>query len=206
MKKTDLIILGLMALGAIWALFLPNVKPHIRYLDNHEILYKINTKERYLSVDDVAKIIMTKNPGYILVDVRKPEAYKQFTLPGSINIPLDSLFTDNNRKLLEQDVYKLVFFSNGTSLADRAWLLSTAAGYTGLYVMKGGLNAWFNDLLMPKRPSDIAPPQEFDLYNFRRGAAAFFTGASAGEEASPAKATVNITVPVKKKEVGGGCE
>ncbi len=206
MKKTDLFIFALLLIGGIWSAFLPNVKEHLERVKNEDLVNLVNYKEHYVSVDQIAQSLMEHDRFLLLVDVRSPEQYKAFTLPGAINMPIDSLFNESNRQILSgSDVYNIVFFSNGSSLADKAWLMATAAGMKNLHVLRGGLNAWFNDLLQPKRPADWARQEEFKIYNFRRAAARFFTGASSQEESSSAPA-VKVQVPVKKKQVGGGCE
>ncbi len=195
-----------MFLLGLWAAFLPNVKPHLEKLKNKDLITLINYNGRYVSVDDIAKALMQNDQFLILVDVRNPEQYKEFTLPGAINIPVDSILNPSNLQTLSgADVYNIVFFSNGTSLADKAWLIATATGIKNLHVLKGGLNAWFNQLLQPKRPPDWAKQIEFKKYEFRKAAARFFTGANTIEQ-NTSNAPVNIKVPVKKKQVGGGCE
>ena len=207
MKKTSLFIFALLLLGGLWSAFLPNVKMHIERVDNKDLINLVNYKERYVSVDDIARALMQQDKFLLLVDVRSPEQYKEFSLPGAVNIPIDSLFTETNMQLLSgSDVYNIVFFSNGSSLADKAWLMATTAGYKNLHVLKGGLNAWFNDLLQPKRPADWATKEEFQKYYFRLAAARYFTGATGSEEAASSKPAVKVQVPVKKKQVGGGCE
>ncbi len=206
MKKTSLFIFALLLLGGLWSAFLPNVKTHVERVPNKDLITLVNYKARYVSVDDIARALMNQDKMLLLVDVRMPEQYKQFSLPGAINMPIDSLLNETNQQLLSgSDVYNIVFFSNGTSLADKAWLIATAAGFKNLHVLKGGLNAWFNDLLQPKRPADWAKQAEFQKYEFRRAAARFFTGATGGEESS-SQPKVKVQVPVKKKQVGGGCE
>jgi len=190
----------------LWAAFLPNVKPHLEKLSNKDLITLVNYNQRYVSVDDIAKALMQKDQFLLLIDVRNPQQYKEFTLPGAINIPVDSILNPSNLQILSgSDVYNIVFFSNGTSLADKAWLIATTTGIKNLHVLKGGLNAWFNQLLQPKRPPDWAKQAEFKKYEFRKAAARFFTGATSVEQSS-SNAPVKVQVPVKKKQVGGGCE
>ena len=206
MKRWSIIVLAIMFVGGLWAAFLPNVKPHLHYLDDRALLCQINAKDRYISVDKVAQMIIEKDPSLLLIDVRSPQQYKEFSLPGALNIPIDSLLLEKNQQLfLNPDVYTVVFYSNGNSLADYAWLITKDAGFRSLYVMEGGLNAWFTKILMPKRPKDWEKQEAFEKYYRRRAYARFFTGASE-EESSSSAPKPNIVVPVKKKHVGGGCE
>ncbi len=206
MKKLDIIIIGLMLFGALWLAFLPDKEYDYHEISPEELLYKMNTSH-YISTDEVAKAIMGKDPSYILVDIRSPEEYSKYTLPGALNIPYDSLLNDTYRDYFDQDVYKTVLFSNGSSLADQAWLVLTRMGFEGNYVMKGGLNEWIETIIRPQRPADWAEPDAWKLYEFRKGASRFFGGGSevVQEEQVSAPAAV---VPVKRKktESVGGCE
>jgi len=114
--------------------------------------------------------------------VRDSLEFNKFSLPGAVSIPIDSLFIANNIQLLSSDAFKIIFYSNGTSLADHAWLLSKTAGFPNVYVMKGGLNEWFNSIILPKPPKEWASQEEFEKYSFRLFASRFFTGA--GEQAT----------------------
>ncbi len=212
--KTNLkekIIFALLLIGGIAAIFMPNYKKHPKVLRSEFLLQELNKKERYISADELAKSLIEKDPSIILIDVRSKEDYGHFTLDGAINVPMEDLLKDDYLGYLDQDVYKTVLFSNGTSLADEAWMIMKSHAYEGNYVLKGGLNNWFKTIIDPQKPSEIAEMPEREAYEFRRGASMFFTGVSAGgvgsSGAAPkkAKAAPRPMVKRKKKAVSGGC-
>lgn len=211
LKLKEKIIFGLLILGGIAVLFLPNYKKHPKVLPAKYLFYQLNQEGRYVSTDHVAKLLMTKDPTLMLIDVRTKKDYDHFTLPGAINIPLDSILNEQYIDYLDQDVYETVLFSNGTSGADQAWMILKSNGYEGNYVMKGGLNKWFKTIIDPEKPAPTAGMVERENYEFRKGASLFFTGVSSAgvggsTDAKPKpKAAAVPMVKRKKKEVSGGC-
>lgn len=71
--------------------------------------------------------------------------------------------------------------------------------------MKGGLNRWIETIIRPKVPVESDPETAFEVYEFRKGARLYFTGAklSASSKASKTK----VVFKRKKKAVvaSGGC-
>jgi len=168
---------------------------------------KIIQKTRYFTPEKVAGMIISGDPSLQLIDVRAEKFYNKFTLKGAINIPMKDLLKPENLEYLDQDVYKTVLFSNGTSDADVAWILVTRLGYENVYVMEGGLNRWVENILQPKEKSVIWDRVDDQMYQYRRGASEYFGGKviepEEGTNAGP-KAKKKIKRR-KKKEVEGGC-
>ena len=208
MKTTDKFFIGLLLFGAVWLLLAPS-KPELKEIPLKDLVQEATQYDRYVSTDEVAKAIMSNDPSVILIDVRSPEAYKKYTLPGAINIPVDSILNDQYADYVNQDVYKTVFFSNGSSEANRAWLICASLGYKNNYVMKGGLNEWIRTIIRPEKPAEWSSAGDFDLFEFRKGASRFFGGANASgsaEPATPAPAPKPIAHKKKKQAAAGGCE
>ncbi len=192
----------LILLGLMLAL-MPQVK-HSKEIPPQEILLKILDDTRFYSTDKVAEMIINKDPSMMLVDVRDAEEYKNFSLPGAINLPLDSILTSTAKAYMGQDVRAIVFYGNGTIYANQAWMLGQRLGYKNLFVMKGGLNRWVETILRPIAPSASASSAELETYQFRRGASQFFGGSS--DVAMPQNTSViSIKSGKKKKRVKGGC-
>ncbi len=209
MKKSDWYILIPILLGAIWLSFLPNKRYKFHEISPKELLYQISQNKRYFSTDQIAKAIIGKNPSFILVDVRTPEEYAKFTLNGALNIPFDSLMNADFNSYLDQNTYKVVLFSNGSSLADQAWLLLHRMGYKGTYVMKGGLNKWIETIIRPEKPTDLTSEKDRERYQFRKTASLFFGGGSsiASDEKSSNSAPPMPVIKRKKTATNvGGCE
>ena len=211
LKRKEKIILALMFIGSVITLFLNDYSRIPKVLEPEYLLYEVNLKGRYVTTDELAKALMTKDPSILLIDVRDKKDYDKYALDGALNIPVDSILNEKYRGYLDQDVYKTILYSNGTSKADEAWMILKSNGYEGDYVLKGGLNEWFNTIIDPKKPDVTADLKERELYEFRKGASLFFTGVSPsglGGAAAPKAKPKAATIPVvkrKKKEVTGGC-
>jgi len=171
-----------------------------------ELHHKIIQKNRYYSPEEVAHYIISEDPSLQLIDVRSENFYSKFTLKGATNIPLKDILNQENLDYFDQDVYKTILFSNGSTDADVAWLLATRLGYKNVYVMKGGLNAWVEQILQPKEHSVVWDRIDDQMYQYRKGASEYFGGskAEASDDDGPAKPKKAVKKR-KKKEVEGGC-
>jgi len=170
--------------------------------------HKVIQKNRYFSPEEVANYIISGDPSIQLIDVRDAKFYNKFTLKGATNIPIKEILKEENLSdYFDQDVYKTIIFSNGSSDADVAWMLVTRLGYENVYVMKGGLNAWVDQILQPREHSVVWDRIDDEMYQYRKGASEYFGGSSS----APAAGDDGVVKPKKavkkrkKKEVEGGC-
>lgn len=168
---------------------------------------ELTKKERYISVEDVAQAIIEKRTDIVLIDVRDTSQFKEFTLPGAFNIPYDSLLFKTDNIVHNEDIKK-VFFSNGNTLAEKCWLIAKRANLKNIYIMDGGLNSWFDNILDPTPPQQPASNKQERLYQRRMGLSAFFVG-SKNAPSVPSNNQNTITIPVqqnkKKDSKLGGC-
>ena len=134
----------------------------------------VNSANRYLTTDIVAKKIINGDPVIFLVDVRSQEDFDNYSIPGTINIPLKDVLLDVWKTSLNQDVRDIVFYSDDNVLSEKAWISCMHQGYENIYVLDGGLNKWFETIIEPKIPDETASTAEFDLFAFRTGTSIFF--------------------------------
>jgi len=211
MKRREILIMGLLLIGGIFAIFLPDTKAHEHIISKKELLYDLNRSDRYMTTDEVAKAIMEGDQSYMIIDIRTPNDYEKYSIEGAMNIPFDSLMTENNAWYfdLESNNKTPILYSNGSSRSDQAWLKLLSYDYKNVKVLKGGLNEWYQTILNPQRPADeLFTGQLEEQYLFRKGAQVYFTGANpVGNtgNAKPKKASSKPIVKRKKKEVSGGC-
>jgi len=175
-----------------------------------QFVKNIISSERYISTDLLADRLVNQDPTVLLIDTRSEQEFKDYALPNAINIPLKDLLNEDFDGYINQDVYDIILYSNENFYADQAWIISSRLGYTNLYVLKGGLNEWFNTIINPKLPNETMPQEAFDLYSFRKAAGMYFgVGVVKSEEkkvtkSKPVKKVV--TIKKKKKRVPeGGC-
>lgn len=206
----SIVLLGL----ALWYAALPEPYNN-KELKPETLLLDVIDDTRYVTTDEVAKMII-ENDYYILADVRTPEEFATYHLPGALNIPAAELLDkDENGDLkwsgvFGQDVRKVVLYSNGAIYSSQAWILLRRLNYKNIFVMKGGLNEWFATIIMPKKPDDSVADNELARYNTRKAASFYFTGGKASGVDVAAPTTDNSHTPAtnttpKKKEEGGGC-
>jgi len=173
-----------------------------------QLLAEVNTRTQYITPDAVADMIVKKDPSLRLIDVRSQEEFEKFSLPGAVNIPVNDLLSDKYTDILNQDVKMNVFYSNGSLVANEAWMITRQLGYINNYVLEGGLNYWFDAIMNPQKPSTVNSDEEFAKYDFRKSAGAALGGggvvASTSEQTS-ASAKPAIKPAAKKKKAAGGC-
>jgi len=204
MNKTYIILaLVLVVLGA--GLFYFQGKPHVKEVQPKALLNDINENTRYVSVDELAERLIDGDPSVQLIDVRDPYDFMDFALPGAENMPLPEMLYEEYIQLLDAYGKDFIFYSNGDIQANQAWTIAHRMEYKNLYVLKGGLNCWFETIIQPKAPAESEPQEAIDLYQFRLGARQFFTGGSATiETATPAEG-IEFTRKKKTNVVEGGC-
>ncbi len=103
---------------------IPQNTTHPYKLTPNELLEHVNSGMQYFSPDEIADMIISKDPSLLLIDVRGEDEYEKFHLPGAINIPLSSLLEDQWKEYLHQDIRLNVYYSNSTVNANQAWMLT----------------------------------------------------------------------------------
>lgn len=202
MNKNYIILATLLIVLAGGLLFLPE-KYNYHQTSPEKLMWNIVNSSRFASTDGVANMIIENDPSLLLIDVRPADDFSEFSLPGSLNVPIDSITTDYANDVLSMGNLIKIFISDDDIKADQVWVLATRQGYQNIYVMKGGLNNWIRTIINPESPDELAPPDEFELYEFRISASNYFTGDNNNME-NPKK---HVKVKRQKKQniVQGGC-
>jgi len=211
-KKRYIFMAAIMILAGLGLITIPNFDK-MKETEAKQMLLESMSHEKSISTDKVAEMIIGKNPLLQLIDVRSPEEFQKYSLPGAINIPLEDLFAkeqDGSLKwgyIINQKTKLNVFFSNGDIYSTRAWFLCTRLKFTNNYTMQGGLNYWFKTIIQPEKPTSNSTVVEDDLYEFRLGARQYFLGGKVSSKSS-SQQTESSTPVIKKKTnagSGGGC-
>ncbi|WP_303921887.1 rhodanese-like domain-containing protein [Draconibacterium sediminis] len=203
MNRNYILLTVLMLVLAVGTLFL-TTDDEPKQIAPEELLQEIIQPTRYVTTDQVAKMIIQGDPSLLMVDVRSADEYNEYALPGSVNIPLEELLNEGNMGYFGVPGVKVVFISNDDIRADQTWVLTKRLGVDGTYVMKGGLNCWMQTIIEPSQPDADAPSVDHALYAFRKGAQIYFTGAE-----SATTDDGNVEVQVRRREktnvAAGGC-
>ncbi|MGF7137907.1 rhodanese-like domain-containing protein [Roseimarinus sediminis] len=176
-------------------------------LSASQLLEEVKENRQFVSTDQIADMLVQQDPSLQLIDVRNSDEFEKFHLPGAINIPISSLLSEDWEPYLNQDVKMNVFYSNGNTLANEAWMITRQLGYINNYVMMGGMNYWAETIMSPDKPAQLSPNDEFARYDFRKGAGKALGGGDLqeSEESASAPPPPPIQARPKKKKVAGGC-
>jgi len=189
--------------------FIVAFKPTPRYdsfeLTAQELLYETNKKGNYFNVDKLADLLINEDPSITLIDLRDKAQFDKYHLPNAINIPFKKLFDKANLDYIDQESTKNIFYSNGTSIASKAWVLSKLKGYNNNYILEGGVNEWFDKIIKVKDPGYEASLEDQEIYSFRSAAKNYFTGGALGGASDSKSKKPRKKIKRKKKKAGGGC-
>ncbi len=207
MERKYTILAALMIVLALGLVVLPK-KKGMKETDPKALLSVVAEKSRYLSVDLITHRIIENDPTLLLIDLRPAKEFKTFALPGAVNIQPDSLLSAATLELLNQPGKDKILYANSDLTAEKAWLLGTRYSVNRLYILKGGLNEWYNTIIKPADVSATASSADLDLVSFRNAARQYFTGAGqTPEESGTTKAPEKVKVIRKAPQAasGGGC-
>ena len=94
---------------------------------------------RQINMDE-AITMMEEESSYIILDVRTPEEFADKHIPGAINIPNETISTEEIPELPDKDQLILVYCRSGNRSKQASEKLA-ALGYTNI-VEFGGINDW----------------------------------------------------------------
>ena len=208
MKARIILATAIVPLGLIIAAVPENTtKPY--KLTAEQLLEEVKSGTQFLQPDEVADMVVSKDPTLQLIDVRAADEFDKFSQPGAINIPLVDILNPEWEETLNQDVKMNVFYSNGTNDANEAWMITRQLGYQNNYVLQGGVNYWAETIMNPQVPPSTSPNEEMAKYDLRKGAGMALGGAAETTQPAAAAAGGGAKPPIQKKEkkkkVQGGC-
>lgn len=99
---------------------------------------------RQISMDE-AVTMMEEESGYIILDVRTPEEFRERHIPNAINIPNETIGSEDIQELPEKDQLILVYCRSGNRSKQASGKLAEL-GYTNI-VEIGGINDWTGDTI-----------------------------------------------------------
>lgn len=104
---------------------------------------------RQISTDE-AVALMEEESNYIILDVRTPEEYAEKHIPNAINIPNETIGTDEIPELPDKDQLILVYCRSGNRSKQASEKL-VDLGYTNI-VEFGGINDWTGETVTGDSP------------------------------------------------------
>lgn len=97
---------------------------------------------RQISMDE-AVTMMEEESVYIILDVRTPEEFRERHIPNAINIPNETIGSEDIQELPDKDQLILVYCRSGNRSKQASGKLAEL-GYTNI-VEIGGINDWTGD-------------------------------------------------------------
>jgi hypothetical protein len=199
-----------LALGAVALFAQPHRGPFVK-LDARELALVVEREVDHVTAPELAAWIIEGRADYRLIDLRNEKDYAAYHIPTAACVPLSGL---PDYPLLRNE--KIVLYSEGGIHSAQAWMLLRAQGFDAVYMVRGGLDAWKDEVLFPSLPAGVGPQ---DLARFERTAqmAKFFGGQprTAGDAAAPAAVDLpkltappprpGPATPVARKKKKEGC-
>ena len=198
--KYSLLLVGI---GVIIA-FLPfNATKSFR-LKSDELLATAVSEEGYFTVDQVAMMVNREDSTLQLIDLRTADQFREFNIPGSINIPYIELLSPVWEGTLNQKEVKKIFYGNTEQTANYAWTLATGLGYKNCFIMKGGLNEWFSTVMFSRFEGEQITAAENALFENRFAARRTFTQINSLPDSL--KGQYFKAKRIKQMKLDGGCQ
>jgi hypothetical protein len=141
--------LGVFTLGIVF-FFTPDRKTH--YINEvSDAAYISGHAVKVMSVDELAFRIIDKEPNLQIVDIRSPETFAKFALPGATNIQMKEFFNKEwNAQFTRRHLKKVIVAENDPS--ERvACLLLQKLGHENIALLDGGLEN-FNRTILSESP------------------------------------------------------
>lgn len=194
---------GLIGLGLVIA-FIPLPGSHTLTEKPKNLLVQSLDKESYFTVDQVARFVVSEDSTVRLIDLRTKAEFQKCNIPGSINIPYNELLTTNPGNFLNIGNTKNIFYSNGDLNSGYAFVLTRGMNYQNTFVMKGGLNDWFNTVMNSTFTGGTISARENAIFEIRTGARKLFL--EINNLPDSLKIKYMETRHSAAKKLDGGCE
>jgi len=193
----------LLCLGLILA-FLPRSGNSSFSVRPQSLLSEMLDNNTYYSVDQVARFVVEEDSTVQIIDLRTPEEFRRSNIPGSINLPYNTIIDRNPASILNNGKTRNIFYSNGDINSNYAIAIARGLNIKNTYVMKGGLNEWYNTIMNSSFTGEKITARENALFEARTRAKKMFTEMNSLSDSLKAKffQTKHLTA----KKLDGGCE
>ena len=166
MNAREKFSIGLLCLGLILAL-LPLSGSRSFIVRPQKLLSEVLDGNTYVTVDQVARFVVSEDSSVQIIDLRKPEEYRVMNIPGSINVPYAKFLDNDPDTFLNSGKSKNILYSNGDFDANYALAIAKGLNLKNIYVMKGGLNEWFNTVMNSSFTGEKISARENALFETR---------------------------------------
>ncbi|HJZ40858.1 MAG TPA: rhodanese-like domain-containing protein [Bacteroidales bacterium] len=193
----------LLPLGIILA-FLPLSGRYSLHAKPEALLESVLADSSFFTVDQVARFVVTEDSTVQLIDLRSPEEFRSFAIPGAINIPYNSMLSQDLESYLNRRDIRNVFYANGDYIAGYAIVIARGLGFGECYTMKGGLNEWYGVVMNSRFTGEKITARENALFETRARAKKLFTEMNSMPDSL--KVRYMALQQIERKKLDGGCE
>lgn len=123
----------------------------------------------YVSVLELAQDIRDKK-NISIIDLRTVSDFDKFNIPSSINLTLSELLDFETPRHSS-----LILYSDNDTQSEQAYFMLKGLGKTQHFVLKGGVEDWYDYILYPKLPKAIPDSNEV-LVSKIKALTSFFGG------------------------------
>lgn len=169
-----------------------------------KLLSEVMDESTLITADQVARHVVSEDKTVQLIDLRSPEEYKNLNIPGSVNIPYKEFIGNDPERYLNKQNIKTIFYSNDELEAGYALTIARGLRYDNTFMMKGGLNEWFNLVMNSSFRGEKITARENALFETRFKARKLFTEINSLPDSLKIKYMEARHVAAKKLD--GGCE
>lgn len=139
-------------------------------VDTNSFISEIVNGENNICVKDLAEWIIKQKADFRLIDIRTEEQFNEYHIPLAENINI-SYFNEIDMPRNE----KYIIISDSDILEGQAWSLLKTRDYPSVYMIKGGIDSWKNNILFPKLSLN-ATPEEINEFEKIKEISKFFGG------------------------------
>jgi rhodanese-related sulfurtransferase len=203
MKTRQIITSILLLLGAL-LVFLPLSGKFSLHAKPGVVLAAVLDENNSFTADQVARFVVTEDSTLQLIDLRTASEFRECNIPGSVNIPYAEFLKKDPGPYLEDTAMHHVFYSNDDLNASYAQTLAIGLGYKNCFIMKGGLNAWYETIMNSEFSGNKISARENALYENRLRARNLFN--EVNNMPDSLKQAFMASKRFDPKKLDGGCE
>lgn len=203
MNSREIFSILLLCLGLILAL-LPLSGNRSFSVKPHTLLTGILDDKTFFTVDQIARFVVSEDSTVQLIDLRSPDEFRKINIPGSINVPYSELVNSDPGSFISSDNKRYIFYSNGEMVSNYALTIAKGMNHLNTYVMKGGLNEWFDIVMNSSFSGDRITARENALFGIRMKARTMFNELNSLPDSLKMKFLEAKHTAARKLD--GGCE
>jgi rhodanese-related sulfurtransferase len=203
MNTREKFSVGLLCLGLILAI-LPLTGNRSFIAGPRKLLSEVLDNSTYLTVDQVARFLVSEDSSVQIFDLRTPEEFRTANIPGSVNMPYAKLLDKDPAGFLNTGKARNIFYSNGDFESNYALAIARGLNLKNTFVMKGGLNEWYNTVMNSTFSGEKISARENALFETRNMAKKMFTEMNSLPDSLKMKFIQSKQLAAKKLD--GGCE